>query len=117
MPQCSSAWGSAMILRVVLPGILLVLSTLCAASPACIRGEAAGPTIKPSHNFSRLLRDAANGDRDAQFQAGLQYETGCGIAQDYSEAAHWYRKAADTGHTGAQNSLGTVPARLGVGTE
>ena len=102
----SRFWGSAMTLRVVFPAIILVLSHLCAASPACIPGEAASPTVKANHDLSRLLRNAAKGDRDAQFQAGLRYETGCGIAQDYSLAAHWYLKAADSGQLQAQNSLG-----------
>jgi uncharacterized protein len=31
-----------------------------------------------------------------------------GVTQDYSAAASWYRKAADQGHSEAQNNLGTA---------
>jgi len=34
------------------------------------------------------------------------YYRGLGVPQDYSAAADWFRKAAELGHAGAQNSLG-----------
>ncbi len=42
------------------------------------------------------------------------YENGRGVAQDYAEAARWYRKAAEQGDAGAQHNLGLLYAK-GVG--
>ena len=36
------------------------------------------------------------------------YDEGQGVAQDYEEAARWYRLAAEQGHALAQNNLGVV---------
>ena len=37
------------------------------------------------------------GDADAQHKLGLMYESGRGVAKDYAEAVHWFRKAAAQG--------------------
>ena len=34
------------------------------------------------------------------------YEEGIGVPQDYAEALHWYRKAAEQGDANAQINLG-----------
>ncbi len=52
----------------------------------------------------RLL--AEQGDADAQFNLGIMYGDGRGVAQDYAEALQWYRKAAEQGYAKAQNNLG-----------
>jgi TPR repeat protein len=36
------------------------------------------------------------------------YAKGQGVAQDYAEAATWYRKAAEQGYAPAQCKLGTM---------
>jgi hypothetical protein len=36
------------------------------------------------------------------------YQTGQGVAQDYVQAASWFRKAGEQGHIGAQSSLGLM---------
>jgi TPR repeat protein len=74
-----------MTLRVVSLGIALILSARCAAMPACPQSGAADQTTK-TQEVVRLLQGAAIGDHDAQFQAGLRYESGCGVAQDYSQS-------------------------------
>jgi hypothetical protein len=54
-----------------------------------------------------LRERAANGDADAQFTLGKNYEAGRGgLKRDYAEAANWYRKSADQGNVYAQASLG-----------
>ena len=58
-------------------------------------------------DISRLLKHASTGDIDAQFLLGLAYDTGAGVTQNSGEAAHWYQKAADVGHPGAQTKLET----------
>lgn len=54
-----------------------------------------------------LRERAVNGDADAQFTLGKNYEAGRGgLKRDYAEAANWYRKSAEQGNVYAQASLG-----------
>lgn len=48
------------------------------------------------------------GDADVQFRMGLKFAKGDGAAQDYVQAAEWYRKAADQNHSRAQFNLGVL---------
>lgn len=57
------------------------------------------------------FRFALQGDAEAQFNIGVLYEKGHEIPPDYSDAARWYRKAADQGHDKAQFNLGLLYAR------
>ncbi len=50
-------------------------------------------------------------DAEVQFNRGLQFATGSGAAQDYAQAADWYRKAAEQNHGLAQFNLGVMYAR------
>ena len=50
---------------------------------------------------------AGHGDAEAQFNLGLQFAR-AGAAQDYAQAAHWYRQAADQSHSLAQFNLGIM---------
>lgn len=45
---------------------------------------------------------------DAQYQLGLTYEEGNGVAQDDAQAVYWYRKAAEQGHALAQSNLASM---------
>ena len=45
---------------------------------------------------------AEQGDVEAQYSLGIDYDIGSGVQQDEAEAARWYRLAADQGHVGAQ---------------
>lgn len=49
---------------------------------------------------------ADRGEPIAQYNLGLLYEDGKGVAQDYARAADWYRRAAEQGHASAQLNLG-----------
>jgi len=42
------------------------------------------------------------GDADGQFNIGMKYYRGYGVAKDYGKAAGWFRKAADQGHATGQ---------------
>jgi TPR repeat protein len=56
--------------------------------------------------------DADNADPEAQFNRGLRFATGgAGNAQDYVQAAAWYRKAAEQHHGLAQFNLGIMYAQ------
>jgi TPR repeat protein len=50
-------------------------------------------------------------DAEVQFGLGLKFASGAGEAQDYAQAADWYRKAAEQNHGLAQFNLGTMYAR------
>ena len=49
---------------------------------------------------------ADQGFAAAQYRLGVGYATGLGVAQDYVEAAKWYRLAAEQGDSDAQYRLG-----------
>ena len=51
---------------------------------------------------------ADQGYAQAQYNLGVMYYNGQGVAQDYSAAMKWYRMAADQGHTNAQFIIGVM---------
>ena len=60
----------------------------------------------------RLWRPLADqGNARAQFNLGIMYINGEGVAQNYKEAAKWLRLAADQGIADAQYSLGSMYER------
>ena len=44
----------------------------------------------------------------AQHSLGVMYANGLSVAQSYTEAVKWYRKAADQGNAKAQHNLGVM---------
>ena len=46
------------------------------------------------------------GDASAQYQLGVYYFNGYGVAMDVAESFKWYLKAAEQGHAGAQSAVG-----------
>jgi len=65
----------------------------------------------------RLLERALKGDVEAQFDLAKDYETGrIGLPQDFSQAQHWYRDAADQGDPFAEASLGIL-SHFGKGVQ
>src|SRR5437879_3948591 len=61
------------------------------------------------HPLEATGATAEGGDADAQFSLGLRLVHD-GAAQNYVQAAHWYQKAADQNHPGAQFNLGVMYA-------
>jgi TPR repeat protein len=55
-----------------------------------------------------LIEKAKAGDAVAQYKLGYNYYLGKGIAQDFSQAAVWWQKAAEQGFPDAQNNLGVL---------
>ena len=53
-----------------------------------------------------ILKAAEAGNDRAQIHMGTCYELGCGVAQNYTQAVHWYQKAANQGNSDAQTFLG-----------
>jgi TPR repeat protein len=62
-------------------------------------------------NSATALAPTGGGDAETQFGRGLKYASGTGAAQDYAQAAEWYRKAAAQNHSLAQFNLGMMYAR------
>jgi hypothetical protein len=62
------------------------------------------------------LKQAREGDANAQSNVGEIYEKGLGITPDYKLAAQWYRKAADQGFERAMLNLGQL-YELGLGVD
>jgi len=58
--------------------------------------------------YAEIKPLAEQGNRDAQYNLGLMYESGQGVPQDNTEASKWYGKAAGQGSAEAQNSLGLM---------
>jgi Sel1 repeat len=56
----------------------------------------------------KLISSARAGDAEAQYNLGRIYQQGIGVKQNNTEAADWYRRAAEQGHSEAQNSLGLL---------
>lgn len=51
---------------------------------------------------------AETDDAEAQRNIGIMYQQGLGLPQNNSEAAKWYRRAADNGHSRAPQNLGAM---------
>jgi localization factor PodJL len=80
-------------------------------------GVAGTPGTLPEKIGSAALRQAAlAGDAKAQFEIGLRYTEGRGVAADPAEAATWYRRAADQGLIPAQYRLGSAYEKGHTGT-
>ena len=57
--------------------------------------------------YEEIIR-AANGSTLAQFSLGFQYVKGEKVFKNEDAAFYWYNLAADKGHSGALNNLGTI---------
>jgi TPR repeat protein len=55
-----------------------------------------------------LMAKAKAGNADAEFYLGFHYQEGKRVPQSYTEAAVWYRKAAEQGNANAQSALGVL---------
>ena len=58
--------------------------------------------------ITKYRKAAEQGNASAQYNLGLMYEQGHGVAQDNKEAIAWYRKAAEQGDARAQYNLGIM---------
>ncbi len=90
-----------------------------------VSGQTLGRTLLPPRNkqpykWASMIEmwqaRAENGDPDAQFQLGYNFENGQGTAADVTLAAKWYERAALQGHARAQYHLGLAYSN-GVGVQ
>ena len=93
-----------------------VLGEAC-LSAACKTSAVPAPAVTPlpvaspsppvaSPPASTQIAD--QGRAAAQYNLGVIYQNGQGVAQDYSQARAWYQKAADQGYAAAQENLGAI---------
>jgi uncharacterized protein len=94
-------------MRLFAIALLLLLAAPAIADPmddaraAYERGE--------YHEAMRILRVEANhGNAEAQYVLGIAYQSGKGVPLDPSQAAQWYRKAADQKYSPAEVALGSL---------
>lgn len=65
-------------------------------------------TLRVSRWVKRVRKAAELGGTLAQNNLGRMYYNGDGVAQDYIEAAKWYRMAAERGNSYAQYYFGLM---------
>lgn len=58
--------------------------------------------------MEELIKQAEQGDAEAQFQLGLAYYNVDGIKKNYSKAYYWFQKSIEQGNNDAQNYLGNL---------
>lgn len=66
------------------------------------------PMVLDGSKLARVLRNAQQGNVDAQFAMGVAAFNGDGVTQNYEQAAGWLQKAADRGHPAAQTVLASM---------
>lgn len=84
----------------------ICLSILCATSLAFSFVSCVGSHRHqaPDSIDQEFMSQAQEGDKEAQMQVALAYDK----LENYTEAAYWYRKAAEQGLSQAQNNLGVM---------
>ena len=91
--------------RIALAVMLLVSS----AAPAWA-GFDEGTAAYVRGDYATALREwkplAEHGLAAAQYNLGIMYSKGLGVARDDGEAVKWYRNAAEQGYASAQHNLG-----------
>ena len=94
--------------------LLLALVLACALSAPAWAGYYEGLAAYNRGDYETALREwrplAEQGDATAQYNLGVMYDNGRGVARDYAEAVKWYRRAAEQGEAAAQFNLGFMYA-------
>ena len=86
--------------------IFLAVMIFGLACPVWAQSSSQQLSRQPAVN--QLWLPAHRGDAGAQYNLGLLYGSGSGIAKNMTEAAKWYRRAADQGHAKAQAMMGVL---------
>ena len=75
-----------------------------------------GPTLQANDwknaPISEVQKAAEQGDAMAQFNLGVMYNTGSGVAQDYKQSYAWFSSAAANGHSNAVKARDIMAKRL-----
>ena len=84
-----------------------VLSTVLFVLSAAVFQQCEEKTETGPKQGDELRANAEAGDPNAQYQLGLRYYNGEGLAKDLTEAAKCFRKSAEQGLAAAEGYLGT----------
>ena len=99
----------SLLTALALAGLLIMAVTQSAtADSVARRAEAAMARQNYAAAVALLSPPAQHGNRDAQALLGYLYEIGRGVPQDETQAALWYRRAAEQGQSFAQYQLGLL---------
>ena len=98
------------LITVLLTAMLFIANSAYAAGTV-EDGEKAYSTGKFEQAIKILKPLALKGVAKAQYDLGIMYDIGQGVAQDYAEAIKWYRLAAEQGLAIAQYNLGVTYER------
>ena len=109
----AAAWLCRLLRRLPAAAVLAALVIIAApgyapAQSALRRGEAALARQNYAAAVALLSPLAQAGNRDAQASLGYLYAIGRGVPLDETQAALWYRRAADQGQSFAQFQLGLL---------
>ena len=90
--------------------LLIVSLFILLASSACEDSRADKAYVRG--NYGKTVKElqflADNGEPRAQYDLGLMYDRGDGVAQSDANAKHWYERAAEQGEPRAQYNLGLM---------
>lgn len=74
----------------------------------CVAVAGLSACATPGVSVEELRAKANQGDPASQYKLGVAYDSGQGVQRNLTEAAAWYKKAAEQGYAEAQNSLGSM---------
>jgi TPR repeat protein len=95
-------------------GVFLLRSTPTTADT--VRGDVAFLNGDYATAYAEWRSLAEAGDLEAMLGVGILYDTGHGVAQDFTQALTWYRRAAEAGSARAAFNVGAMYDN-GRGTE
>ncbi len=84
----------------------IVFVLLMAVFPSVYAGGCVYGDVNEYGDVNDCRAKAEQGDASAQYNLGVMYAKGQGVALDYKVAAKWYTKAAEQGYARAQYKLG-----------
>ena len=93
--------------------ILLTVSSVAVGADVSMEFNPSVESLIERGKYAEAVEElkilAGRGDIAAQVRLGMIYLIGgLDVAPDYTQAALWYRKAAEQGHAGAQSTLGSL---------
>ncbi len=83
-----------------------LIFTLLLASSVAVVQLAAQQTKADRKPIEEVKAKAEAGDAESEVELGRRYDKGEGVVKDHTEAAKWYRKAAEQNLADAQYNLG-----------
>ena len=105
-PKPEQFWVWFWVVAVVPLFVLIVWFAALDHDERLMEERAAG--VEQREEAKQVAEAAHQGDTVAQYNLGVMYLNGYGVAQNSTEAVKWFRKAAEHGHALGQNNLGVM---------